>query len=248
MIEVPARIRRALAFPLLLCLLASPYARAGQADPPTGQFTNYPAPAAGPVLQSATLDEVVRELDLPEPEALNLLDRLVLWLNEYFDDKSDRPLPDWLNDFRLSDVVAQSIFYAACALIVLLAVTILMNEARHLRRSRSRSVPAGEHTIAAEAAPATALDEVSLFERPAYLLRIILGRLSTLGSTNRPLSFTHRDILDLSHGLPPDRRAPLRRLTRVAEQIRYSDAPPSREEVGEAVQLARTLIEDDADE
>lgn len=248
MIDVPVRIRRALVLPFLIWLLASPYARAGQADPSADRFANYPTQAAGPVLQSATLDDVVRELDLPEPEPLTLFDRLLLWLNEYFADRQDSTLPGWLNDFRLSDAVAQSIFYAACALIVLLAIAIIINEVRHLHRPASRIRAPGNDMVVPDDVPAATLDDVSLFERPAHLLRIVIGRLSTAGTNHRALSLTHRDILALSHGLAPDQRDPLDRLTRVAEQIRYSDAPPSRDEVSEVVQRARSLITDNEHE
>lgn len=257
MIDVPATIRRALALPLLICLLAPTGALAGQTDPPppaTESYASYPTRAEGPVLHPGTLNDVLEELDLPEPESLTLLDRLLLWLEEYFSDDSTDAFPDWLNDFRFSPVVAEAIFYAACALIVGLAIAIIANEIRHLNgRSGSRVTPsAGGRAFLPDDGSAAVLNDLPLFDRPAHLLNVILGRLSTAELNHRPSnltghltrSLTHRDILTLSLGLREEEREPLHQLTRVAEQIRYADAPPPQHAVVEAVDRAQVLIQD----
>jgi hypothetical protein len=224
--------------PLALVLLAS-----GIPAPLQGA-EHYAAPPytapSGPELDPETLDGILEELGSLDSEALTVLDRLILWLEELFRANPDQQLPDWFDDFRVPDEVARGIFYAACALIVLLAVGILVNELRFVkrgsRRSRSGSKPATPMLRPEDLPDVT---DLPLAQRPGRLLEMIVDRL--IGSGKRTSALTHREIRAAAAALdaPP---TGLVELAGVAERLRYAAVPPEDAEITRAISGAEALL------
>ncbi|MEJ2089092.1 MAG: DUF4129 domain-containing protein [Gammaproteobacteria bacterium] len=241
---MPARSRRALAILWVVCLLPVPIALGAEADDATddGDPALYASSPTGPVLRPEFLDDVLEQLDWPSSEPLTLWDRLMRWLEDFFADRQENAIPDWLKDFRLSETVAEWIFYTTCALIVILSIAIIANELRHHRRRGSLPKPMAVSAELAYGARPIDVDSLPPHERPGYLLRQLLHQLSLPGVDRRQASLTHREIERASGTLEPARRQPLVNVARVAERIRYADHLPPADEVDSAVADAERLL------
>lgn len=244
MIGMPARSRRALAILWIVCLYPVPIALGAEADDYTndGDPALYASSPTGPVLRPESLDEVLEQLDWPSSEPLTLWDRLMMWLEDFFADREESAIPDWLKDFRLPATVAKGIFIATCALIVILSIAIIANEFRHLRRRGASPTTVAATAELGYGSRPVDFDSLSPHERPGYLLRQLLHQLSLPGVDHRQASLTHREIEQASATLEPARRQPLVNVARVAERVRYADHLPPADAVDSAVADAERLL------
>ena len=237
---------------ILNCLLAGPALAEADAHADTELSKKAPATTAshyertplGPSLETDHLDDILSELAKPTAAALSMWDQISAWFEQFFEDQSQMTIPQWLEDFRLSETTAQWIFYLACALIVLLSAGIIWNELRHAsarRRWKQTAADTNDPALGLAAAPQLPLSEIPLIELPAYLLGLLIRRTDIQSA--RPGSLTHRELIQAMQTLAPAQREPLIGITTVAERIRYAPRPPESNEIEQAVASAKILID-----
>ncbi len=176
--------------------------------------------------------------------------RLVNWLRAFFSARSAPQEPGFLSRLisriGLPETLIRITTYVAFGLTIALALLILSNELRAagILRGRARkdegrrSIPAGsgEHAW-------LDVEQASLSERPRLLLTLILECLARLAGVPPARSLTTGELtrtLRLPDATDTQR---LMRLATVAERVRYAAAPVSAEDLGQALDGGRRVLE-----
>ena len=249
MSPVPARYRWALTLSILCCLLQGSPASAEQAAKSipksigkNATASHYLQPAKGPVLSTHELDSILDELAPPQL-SLSMWDRISTWLEEYFQDRTSATLPDLFQDFRLPDSTVQWIFYVTCAIILILAGAIVVNELRHIQAHRKPTGgPESSATAVDRHDPVPDQGPMAVFELPAYFLNMLIARLQ-LAQPGRTSRLTHREIVEAAGSLVPAQRTPVVEIANIAERIRYAGIRPAAREVEGAIAETRKLLD-----
>ncbi len=196
----------------------------------------------GPILESLRQEQ---RAELPE----TWLQRLKQWLRSVFDrpqQASDPWLGRWLQQRTISEKVRDGIVYGLIALVIVLAIVVVFNEARAaglLRRG-------GRHDSRAPASAANPeparlsladLDSLTLEQRPSLLLRLLVSALVKAGRLRADKSLTHRELMQRANFDVPGQREDFQRVAVLGERLLYGTARVAPDEIETVIQAGRAL-------
>ncbi len=158
------------------------------------------------------------------------------WLRSWFTQNSDTLnwLDRWLERIGKSTTLFNVISYSLVAIVLIAAVTVIINELKaagqvRLRRNRRGGAAAG--SAPGEIAPlAAGAESMALADRLAALLRMLVQRLTQIGRLKAERSLTHRELVARSAFDLESQRAVFASVASAAESMLYGPkgAPPER--------------------
>ncbi len=197
----------------------------------------------------ASLDRILPTLVAERPPQ-SWWDRLKAWLRSLVGPDKSQPgsqwLRKWLEGWRLSEVVAQTVFYTLAGLIIALAIGILVNEMRASgvfgpSTSATRRRRAGE-TVRRERRSLEEIAAAPLHRRAALMFDLLVQRLSESGRVGAVRDRTHRELSAESPFADPSDRERFARLAGVAEEQLFSPSPIAAGRVQAALVDGEALI------
>jgi hypothetical protein len=197
----------------------------------------------------ATLGPILDSLRTQAPERpLGWFERFKRWLRSMLERQggsSDNWLSRWLEETKISDLVATGILYAALVLILALTILVIVNELRAagLFRERHKTQPdqvAGGIAAAAEDAAAD-FDTLSVDRKASMLLRMLVATLIQSGRLRTQRSLTHRELCARARFDDARQRESFQRVAALAERTVYGSSEVPAEEVEPIVAAARDL-------
>jgi hypothetical protein len=194
----------------------------------------------GPILESLRAQAAERPL--------TWFERFKRWLRSLLDRPSSSPdnwFTRWLEEARISDVVATAILYGALALILGLTIFVIVNELRAAGVFRSGSKlqhdPAASSTAVAAEDAAADFDTLSADRKASMLLRMLVATLVQSGRLRTERSFTHRELCTRARFDDARQRESFQRVAALAERTVYASGEVPAEEVEPIVAAARDL-------
>jgi hypothetical protein len=197
----------------------------------------------------ATLGPILDSLRVQAPERpLGWFERFKRWLRSMLEQQggnSDNWLARWLEETKISNLVATGILYAALLLILGLTVFVIVNELRAagLFRARRKTQPdqvAGGIAAAAEDAAAD-FDTLPADRKASMLLRMLVATLIRSGRLRTERSLTHRELSARARFDDARQRESFQRVAALAERTVYGSSEVPAEEVEPIVAAARDL-------
>lgn len=192
---------------------------------------------------------------LPDPSArpLSFWERVDAWVRRLLSPAQSGPaptMPAWL--LRLVEslryippVAVKGTVLFLFALLVASLIWVVVRELRvagiWLRRRRKTRKPASPPLL--EIPPVALMEALPQRDRPAALLRWVIGRLVERGLLPADAALTNRELQGL---LPATVRPLFGDLTVVAERAYFGDARPAAAEMDQALELAQTLTRAEA--
>ena len=196
-----------------------------------------------------TLAPILDSLRTQAPERpLGWFERFKRWLRSMLERRggsSDNWLSRWLEETKISDVVATGILYAALVLILGLTIFVIVNELRAagLFRKRSKTQPdqvAGSIAAAAEDA-AVDFDLLSADRKASMLLRMLVATLVRSGRLRAERSLTHRELCARARFDDARQLESFQRVAALAERTVYGGGEVPAEQIEPIVAAARDL-------
>lgn len=196
----------------------------------------------------ATLDDILQNIPGARPDPASWEEYLQAWWNRFI----SRLSPDLEIDDgppSLNRKIANQIFAAIAVVVAVIAVMLITVEIHRKRGSFSRKklVPAKDFANVVEVQELLTLDQidqVAFRDRPAFLLRLIVLKLSERSPNVWRDSLTHRDIASASTTLDQQKGNILQKIASTAERIRYGGRQPSAEQVHDIEIDARNILLD----
>lgn len=197
----------------------------------------------------ATLGPILDSLRAQAPERpLGRFERFKRWLRSMLERQggsSDNWLARWLEETRISNLVATGILYGALVMILGLTIFVIVNELRAagLFRQRRKTQPdqfAGGIAAAAEDAAAD-FDTLSADRKASMLLRMLVATLIRSGRLRTERSLTHRELSARARFDDARQRESFQRVAALAERTVYGSSEVPAEEVEPIVAAARDL-------
>ncbi len=150
-----------------------------------------------------------------------------------------RTLPAWLTKLTPSAAVAKAAFYTLLGLIVIAVLFMVRNELRAAGLFSRTPTPqdTSRPSFHGDVAVTLSLEQVlksPLAQRPALLLRLLVGELARQGRLESSASLTHREVFERARLEDTQERQRLEQLSRMAELQMYGGAliePACTEEV-----------------
>ncbi len=196
----------------------------------------------------ATLDEILHNIPGARPDPVSWEEYLQAWWNRFL---------NWLDPhmeiddglLSLNRKIANEIFVAIAVVVVVIAVMLITVEIYRKRGSFSRKqlVPTKDFANVVEVQELLTLDQidqVAFRDRPAFLLRLIVLKLSERSPNVWRDSLTHRDIASACTTLDQQKGNILQKIAAAAERIRYGGCQPSAEQVHDIETDARNILLD----
>ena len=183
-------------------------------------------PAGGP--DAAALPGILKTMAREQaPVAKSWWEAFKAWLNTWF--QSHGPdslswLDRWLEGLRQSAVLFNVVLYSLIALVVIAAGWLVFNElkaAGFLARGGGRPAPVNAPGAAPSDAAILNSEPMTLAERLAALLRLLVSRLMQTGRLKSERSLTHRELVTLSVFDSEAQRAVFAAVAGSAESILY---------------------------
>jgi hypothetical protein len=206
------------------------------------------APADGNV-DVATLGPILDSLRAQESERPpGWFERFKRWLRSMLEQPSGSPdnwLSRWLEEAKISNLVATGILYVALAMILGMTILVIVNELRAagLFRSRRKTQPdqfAVGVAAAAEDAAAD-FDTLAVDRKASMLLRMLVATLIRSGRLRTERSLTHRELCARARFDDARQRESFQRVAALAERTVYGSSEVPAEEVEPIVAAARDL-------
>jgi len=176
--------------------------------------------------------------------------RFKQWLRDLFEQQANQKSGDtwfkrWWSEHSLSERWVNIITYGLIGMVLLLAVTVMVNEIRAgwIKGSvRRRGQLADAVALPEMAKPTLAdLDAVVPELRPALMLRVLVNTLVDAGRLRADRSLTHRELSARASFDSTDQRDGFRHIAGLGERLLYGAVPASVEEIDAAVTRGRTL-------
>lgn len=176
--------------------------------------------------------------------------RFKQWLRDLFERQATRKSGDtwfrrWWSEHSLSERWVNIITYGLIGMVLLLAVTVIVNEIRAgwIKGSvRRRAQLADAVVFPGMARPTLAdLDAVVPELRPALMLKMLVNTLVDAGRLRADRSLTHRELSARANFDNSDQRDGFRRIAGLGERLLYGATPASVEEIDAAVARGRML-------
>ncbi|MBS0364967.1 MAG: DUF4129 domain-containing protein [Proteobacteria bacterium] len=173
-------------------------------------------------------------------------ERLWRWLRGLATDGEQPALPWWQRWFSGASISQRALHltvWGVVASLIILAVSVLVNELRVAGVLRRRRPRRAAHTAEGAAPrdapdPDTALPE----QRPALLLEQVAQRLVEQERLPPARAFTARQLVRRARLAQAADRERLERLAQVSEQLRFSDRPVPAQRIAEAIGQGRELL------
>jgi hypothetical protein len=210
------------------------------------------ATAAGrPRADSSKVEAILAGLPDPAARPLSFWEKVDAWLRRLLappGQNGSPDLPGWL--LRLLEplrhiprVAVKAMVWLLFALLLASLVWVVVRELRAagvaLRRRRPVPKPV---PLESELPPARLLEGLPARERPAALLRWVIGRLVERGELPADVALTNRE---LQHLLTPVLQTPFGALTGFAERAFFGGISLSNAEMDQTVDLAQALTQQD---
>ncbi len=201
-------------------------------------------------LEVGAVAGIVRQLTQAEsPRPLTLKERFLRWLQQMFERRqshADNWLSRWLKEVSVPDKARELITYTLIALVLVLAVTVLVNELRAagvLKRS-ARIRLSGDSSIAgrplAELTFAD-LDAATLQDKPSVMLQLLLAALVKSGRLQSERSLTPRELTARAVFDEQTQRENFRAIAFGAEHARYGNSALNAAQVDALIADGRAL-------
>jgi hypothetical protein len=215
-------------------------------------FVDYWYDDAAPAdrnIDVGTLTPILDSLRVQTSERpLTWFERFKRWLRSIFERRSESPdnwFTRWLEESKLSDVVATAVLYVALGLILSLTIFVIFNELRAAGVFRGRSKTqldpvAGGIAATAEDAAAD-FDALSAERKASTLLRMLVATLIQSGRLRTERSLTHRELCARARFDNARQRESFQRVAALAERTVYGSGEVPADEVEPIVAAARDL-------
>ena len=209
---------------------------------PAGKTREVQTGSLAPILQSLQETQQDREL--------NWLERFSRWirsLSQQSEDASPAWLKRWLDDnATLSQTVVRWMIYGALTLLIVMAVSVVINELRAagLLRRRKGANARTDAAGAAIAADLTAadLESAAPADRPSILLRLLVAALVKRGRLRADRSLTHRELVARVVFDQAAQRESFGRLAVLSERTIYGGMRTEPQEIDGVVAAGRALM------
>jgi hypothetical protein len=175
------------------------------------------------------------------------------WLRSFY---TERPkardaswLTRWFEKFRPSAAVTHTLVYALLGLVVVAAITVVINELRAagiLKRREKRIKPAKVSVLALPdqaLSPIRDLDSAPLHDQPAILLGMLVSRLLDSGRLSVERFLTHRELAMQATFATGNERERFAQVARLAEHLLYGPDNTPDEQVLHTVNEGRALLQ-----
>jgi hypothetical protein len=183
-------------------------------------------PAGGP--DAAALPDILKSMAKEQaPVARSWWDAFKDWLSTWF--QSHGPdslswLDRWLEGLQQSAVLLNVVLYSLIGLVVIAAGWLVLNELKAaglLGRGGGRPAPVNAPGAAPGDSAILGFESMTLAERLAALLRLLVSRLMQTGRLKSERSLTHRELVTLSVFDSEAQRAVFAAVAGSAESILY---------------------------
>jgi len=206
------------------------------------------APAARNV-DVATLGPILESLRAQTAERpLTWFERFKRWLRSMLERQggnSDNWFSRWLEETRISSLVATLLLYTSLALILGLTIFVIVNELRAAgvfrKRTRTELDPIARGIAAAADDAAADFDTLSVDRKASMLLRMLVATLVRSGRLRTERSLTHRELCARARFDDARQRESFQRVAALAERTVYGSSEVPAEEVEPIVAAARDL-------
>ncbi|MBL8266219.1 DUF4129 domain-containing protein [Steroidobacter sp.] len=173
-------------------------------------------------------------------------ERLKRWLSEAFDRQEQQANPwlsRWLDEHPISDRVQRALVNGVMLLVVLLAITILLNEVRAVRAGRRKREPAGSDVTGGVLMPGVSADAASFGERPAAMLKMLVATLVKTGRLHGAPSLTAGELTTRARFDDSAQRESFRSVAQLADREVFGGKDLAGGDIDDAVRAARSLDE-----
>lgn len=175
-------------------------------------------------------------------------ERFKRWLRSMLEPQGGSPdnwFARWLEETKISNLVATGILHVALVMILGLTIFVIVNELRAagLFRRRRKTQPdqfAGGVAAAAEDAAAD-FDTLAVDRKASMLLRMLVATLIRSGRLRTERSLTHRELCARARFDDARQRESFQRVAALAERTVYGSSDVPAEEVEPIVAAARDL-------
>jgi hypothetical protein len=213
----------------------------------------YREPPAASSIDPAALEGVLDSLrgqSAQQPQSL--WERFRAWLRDIFNrqaqqEESPSWLSRWLDDFTLSERLADIIFWSVVALVIALAIGVIVNELRaagilRRRSSKAQAADSAPAPLAVAAIPRIEdLDRVPRADRPSLILRVLIATLQQTGRLTSAKSLTHREVTSRAAFDGADQHETFQRIALLAEATLYAGVLPADADIDAIVGEGRRL-------
>ena len=206
-----------------------------------------PKPAAGP--DTAALPGILKSMAREQgPVAKSWWDAFKAWLNSWFqshDPDSLSWLDRWLDRVRESASLLGVVLNSLIGLVVIFAGWVVFNElkaAGFMVRRRGGTAPVIFSATRPDDAVNLNLEPISLPERVAALLRLLVSRLMRTGRLRSERSLTHRELVTRSTFDSEAQRAVFAAVAGSAESILYGAHDASAEHLDNVLRDGQILL------
>ncbi len=202
-------------------------------------------------LHIAGVTSVLAALSAGEPQPTGWWERFKAWLHGILEARAAADTDGWLarllGTAQLSERVVRLIIVAVCAVLVVLAGAVVLNELRLAGWLRRR----GEHgagTAVDGGATGTGVSDLGQIEaaaeesRPRLLLELVVRRLYDRGLLPPAGALTVQELLRSARLTDRADRERLRVLAAASERLRFSNRVPEPEALGAALAGGRELL------
>lgn len=178
------------------------------------------------------------------------LARFEQWLRDLFEQRASQQPGDswferWWSEHTWPERWVNIMTYGLIGLVLLLAITVIVNEIRAgwIKDGPRRRAKTADGAAAAAMPRYTLadLDSVAPASRPALMLQVLVNTLVEAGRLRADRSLTHRELSLRATFDSVRQREDFRRVAGLGERLLYSAVPASPEEIDTALATGRTL-------
>ncbi len=205
------------------------------------------APAERDV-DAATLGPILDSLRAQESQRPpGWFERFKRWLRSMLEQPSGSPdnwLSRWLEETKISNLLATGILYVALAMILGMTILVIVNELRAAGFFRPRKTQPDEFAggiVAAAEDAAADFDTLAADRKASMLLRMLVATLIRSGRLRTERSLTHRELCARARFDDARQRESFQRVAALAESTVYGSSEVPAEEVEPIVAAAREL-------
>jgi hypothetical protein len=192
----------------------------------TERYQGQPRGPAPAVATARSVARGLRQTLAPQSWWQQLKARLLDWLR-YPDSPGGSWLSQWLSRLRVPALLRIGFMLAAIAAVLIMAVWIIWREVKAARTSPNATDPSRRRSIGLQPLPVEgspglgALEAVTLEERPALMLRLLVRSLVRSGRLRAERSLTHRQLAVRSSFDDGEQRARFLGIALLAERQLY---------------------------
>ncbi len=197
----------------------------------------------------ATLAPILERLRSQTAERpLTWFERFKRWMRsmlERQEGSSDNWFSRWLEETKISNLVATAVLYAALVLILGLTIFVIVNELRAAgvfrKRTKTQHDQVAAGIAAADEDAAADFDTLAVDRKASMLLRMLVATLIQSGRLRTERSLTHRELCARARFDDVRQRESFQRVAALAERTVYGSSEIPDEEVEPIVAAARDL-------